>query len=178
MALPFDTSIVCPVFIGRTASLASFEHVFEQVRSGLGQTVLVSGEAGIGKSRLVAEVNARLGLEQARFLHGACLEQHHALPFAPLLDLLRTLLFTGSREAFLTHLAPFAPELIKLLPDLAIFLPDVRPTSVLSPAQEKRRLFVTFTHCLLGLAEQGPLVLVIEDLQRNRVVLAPVAPHR
>lgn len=164
MALPFDTSVVCPVFIGRTASLASFEHVFEQVRSGQGQTVLVSGEAGIGKSRLVAEVNARLGSEQVCFLHGACFEQNRTLPFAPLLDVLRTQLLTGSRDAFLTHLTPFAPELIKILPDLAIFLPDVRSTPVLSPVQEKRRLFVTFTHCLLGLAEQGLLVLVIEDL--------------
>ncbi len=55
MAMPSDKSVVCPVLIGRTASLASFERVFEQVGNGQGQTVLVSGEAGIGKSRLVAE---------------------------------------------------------------------------------------------------------------------------
>jgi len=57
MALPFDTSVVCPVFIGRTAVLASFERIVEQVGNGQGQTVLVSGEAGIGKSRLVGELH-------------------------------------------------------------------------------------------------------------------------
>jgi DNA-binding CsgD family transcriptional regulator len=164
MALPFDTSVVCPVLIGREASLASFTRVFEQVKHGQGHTVLVSGEAGIGKSRLVAEARAQIGPEQACFLQGSCFEQDRALPFAPLVDLLRSLLLGGSREAFLPHLAPFAPELIKLVPDLAIFLPDVRPTQVLSPEQEKHRFFATLTHCLLGLAEQRPLVLVIEDL--------------
>ncbi len=164
MAMPSDKSVVCPVLIGRTASLASFERVFEQVGNGQGQTVLVSGEAGIGKSRLVAEARARVGQEQARFLQGACFEQDRSLPFAPLLDVLRTLLVTGSREPSLRSLAPFAPELLKILPDLALWLPEVRPTPALSPEQEKRRLFVALTHFLLGQADQGPLVLLIEDL--------------
>ena len=164
MVMPFDTSVVCPVLIGRQASLASFKRVFEQVKSGQGQAVLVSGEAGIGKSRLVAEARARAGPEQMCFLQGTCCEQDRTLPFAPLVDLLRSLLLTDSREAFLPHLVPFAPELIKLVPDLALSLPDVRPTPVLSPEQEKRRCFATLTHCLLGLAAPRPLALVMEDL--------------
>jgi DNA-binding CsgD family transcriptional regulator len=164
MALPFDTSVVCPVLIGRTEALASFARVFAQVTSGQGQAVLVSGEAGIGKSRLVAEARARAGPEQVCFLQGSCCEQDRALPFAPLVDLLRSLLLGDSREAFLPHLVPFAPELIKLVPDLALFLPEVSPTPVLSPEQEKHRCFATLTHCLLGLAEPRPLVLVMEDL--------------
>jgi len=54
----FDTSVVCPVLIGRTASRASCERVFEQLGNGQGQTVLVSGEADIGTSCLVAEASA------------------------------------------------------------------------------------------------------------------------
>src|SRR2546423_803078 len=164
MAKQFDTSAVCPVLIGREASLASFERVFEQVKSGQGQTILVSGEAGIGKSRLVAEARARVEREQAHFLQGHCFEQDRSLPFAPLLDLLRTLLLSGSRTETLRSLAPVAPELIKLLPDLTLWLPEVTPTPALSPEQEKRRLFVALTSFVLGQAEQRPLVLTIEDL--------------
>ncbi len=164
MAMPFDTSTVCPVLIGREASLASFERVFEQIKSGQGKTILVSGEAGIGKSRLVAEARARVGQEQAHFLQGHCFEQDRSLPFAPLLDLLRTLLLSGSREASLRSLEPVAPELMKILPDLTLWLPEVKPTPLLEPAQEQRRLFVALTHFLLGQAEQYPLVLSIEDL--------------
>src|SRR5436190_1996892 len=42
MAMSFDTSVVCPILIGRTESLASFERVFAQVQSGQGHTLLVS----------------------------------------------------------------------------------------------------------------------------------------
>jgi DNA-binding CsgD family transcriptional regulator/Flp pilus assembly protein TadD len=164
MARSFDTSVVCPVLIGREAFLASFERVFEQVKDGQGQTILISGEAGIGKSRLVAEVKVRVGQEQAHFLQGHCFEQDRALPFAPLVDLLRALLLGGSRTEALHSLAPVAPELIKLLPDLDIFLPEVTPTPALEPEREKRRLFVALTHFLLGQTEQRPLVLSIEDL--------------
>src|SRR5579864_4144752 len=164
MAMPFDTSVVCPVFIGRTAALASFERIVEQVGNGRGQMVLVSGEAGIGKSRLVAEAKASVGQERARFLQGACFEQDRALPFAPLLDMLRTLLVSQSRDASLRSLAPLAPELIKLLPELALWLPDVTPTPLLSPEQEKHRLFVALTSFVLEQTNQSPVLLVIEDL--------------
>lgn len=164
MAMPFDTSVVCPVFIGRTAALASFEHVFEQVRNEQGQTVLVSGKAGIGKSRFVLEAKARIGQNQALFLQGNCFEQDRSLPFAPILDVLRTLLISSSRESTLSPLAPFAPELIKILPELALWIPELTPTSVLEPEQEKRRLFVALTSFLLEQADQRPVLLVIEDL--------------
>ena len=57
MTTPFDASVVCPVLIGRTAELAAFHLLLEQAKSGSGHVALLSGEAGVGKSRLVAEVN-------------------------------------------------------------------------------------------------------------------------
>lgn len=164
MALPFDTPVVCPVFIGREAVLASFAHVFAQITRGQGHTVLVCGEAGIGKSRLVAEVTARLGPEQAQVLRGICFEQDRTLPFAPLVDLLRTLLLSPERDATLHRLAPWVPALLTLLPSLALFLPEVRPAPPLEPEQEQRRLFVALTSFLFDQSEHRPLVLVIEDL--------------
>ena len=164
MAMSFDTSVVCPILIGRTESLASFERVFAQVQSGQGHTLLVSGEAGIGKSRLVSEVSARIGPEQAQLLHGTCFEPDRTLPFAPLVDLLRSLLFSGSPQEALHALTPVAPELIKLLPDLALWLPEVTPTPSLGSEQEQHRLFAALTHFFFGLTDQRPVVLVIEDL--------------
>jgi len=147
--MPFDTSVLCPVLIGRTVALASFERVFEQIGNEQGQTVLVSGEAGIGKSRFVLEAKARIGQNQVWFLQGNCFEQDRSLPFAPILDVLRTLLISGSREATLRSLVPFAPELIKILPELVLWLPELTPTPALEPEQEKRRLFVALTSFLL-----------------------------
>ena len=55
MVVPLTQSIVCPVLIGRRFHLETLVQLIEQAYSGHGQTVLISGEAGIGKSRLVAE---------------------------------------------------------------------------------------------------------------------------
>jgi len=52
----FNELVVCPILIGRTAELAAFHLLAERAKSGQGQVALLSGEAGIGKSRLVAEL--------------------------------------------------------------------------------------------------------------------------
>ena len=56
MAVPFTRSIVCPMLIGRRSQLDTLVQFMEQAYSEHGQTVLITGEAGIGKSRLVAEI--------------------------------------------------------------------------------------------------------------------------
>src|SRR5688572_13181119 len=101
MSAPFETSIICPVLIGRTAQLDLLDRAIAQASRGHGQAVLIAGEAGIGKSRLVAEAGARFRTRQveslqpgARILQGRCFEPDRVLPYAPLLDLLRTYLAT------------------------------------------------------------------------------------
>src|SRR5215813_6541584 len=92
-------SIVCPVLIGRTSHLEALVQLIEQACGGQGQTVLIAGEAGIGKSRLVTEAMRDLGLSQAQTLAHAslildsrCFEPDRSLPYAPLLDVLRVFL--------------------------------------------------------------------------------------
>lgn len=97
-------------------------------------------------------------------MQGVCSAQDRALPLAPFLDVLRTLLLSVSQDEYLAQIAPFAPELIKILPDLALWLPEVRPTPALEPEQEKRRLFTALASFLLGLSKQGPILLILEDL--------------
>jgi hypothetical protein len=58
MATPFHKPVVCPVLIDRVDELTAIYTLIEQANSGRGQVVLLAGEAGIGKSRLVAEAKA------------------------------------------------------------------------------------------------------------------------
>ena len=74
--------------VGRAAELAVLEHAVDGLASGAGQVLLLSGEAGIGKSRLVAEARARRQ-EQALWLEGRCLEMTAAASYGPFLDALR-----------------------------------------------------------------------------------------
>ena len=56
MTAPFETPIVCPVLIGRERQIDVLLRLVDQARTGQGQTTLIAGEAGIGKSRLIAEL--------------------------------------------------------------------------------------------------------------------------
>src|SRR5258707_11764417 len=133
----FNQPVICPVLIGRKLDCDALFRFIEHTRSGDGQIVALSGEAGIGKSRLIAETRARAAQAGMLVLQGNCFEPDHALPYAPLLDMLRAYCITHDSEEVIRSLGPTAPELVKLLPDLTSIVPDLTPTAVLEPEQEK-----------------------------------------
>jgi len=55
MAIPLDKPVTCPILIGRTREVATLHSLINSTKSGQGHVALIRGEAGIGKSRLVAE---------------------------------------------------------------------------------------------------------------------------
>lgn len=160
----FLKSIVSPVVVGRTIQLESIEQSLHYAKMGRGQTLLISGEAGIGKSRLVAEAKARTSQQGIRVLQGNCFETDGVLPYAPLCDLLRSTLGASSAEQQTSILASIGPELSKVLPEITLWLPDFIPTPMLPPEQEKRRLLEAFHLFFSRLAASGPLLVVIEDI--------------
>jgi predicted ATP-dependent serine protease len=75
MEARFPSPITCPVMIGRVKELATLRLLVDRVHSGEAQVVLVSGEAGIGKSRLVAEANASAAAHGFLLLEGQLSDQ-------------------------------------------------------------------------------------------------------
>lgn len=126
--------------IGRDADLQTLLMLAATVRTGQGQTGLVAGEADVGKSRLVAELRDTLERDGFRVCEGQCFEVDQALPYAPVLDLLRAQLDDLSPERVGTILGLAAPVLASLLPELDGFSPVKPPLPRLDPAQEKQRL--------------------------------------
>jgi DNA-binding CsgD family transcriptional regulator/tetratricopeptide (TPR) repeat protein len=157
--------IVSPILIGREAELATLRRALEAARAGAGGAVLVSGDAGIGKSRLVAELRARAQTLGCLVLQGVCFESDRALPYAALLDLLRTLVAHQPAEVVAAWLLPSARQLVRTVPELADWLPGVTPAPPLEPEAEKRRLFHSVGRLFVRIATDQPLVLVVEDLQ-------------
>src|SRR5258708_18814653 len=88
---------MCPVFIGRAPERDALYRLIDRTRSGQGQVALVCGEAGIGKSRLVAEAKVYAAHDFLLLLEGHCFQTDSAFPYAPLLDLFRS---------YFAHLAP------------------------------------------------------------------------
>ena len=163
----FDKSVVCPVLIGRENDLQTLDRLMAQSQEGRGQVALISGEPGIGKSRLVREARARAP-QGTVILEGACFQTESALPYAPLLDLFRNFFGTHPPPAaeITRLLEPWAPQLVKLFPELTRYLPGLTPgaTSSPDPEQEKRRLFHALAQTLTELAQRQPLILILEDI--------------
>ncbi len=167
MATVFNKPVVCPVLIGRSGDLAALRTLVDQAKRGQGQVALMSGEAGIGKSRLVAEGKTYALAQGCRLLQGNCFPGDSSCPYAPLLDLLRTHFAGQSRTEIATELGPFAREFAQLIPDLVHELPGSTSPPLLhplEPEQEKRRLFEALTRWFTGLATKQPVLLVIEDV--------------
>src|SRR5437588_6174196 len=167
MVLSPNKPIVCPVLIGRAADLTAIHMLIDQAKQGIGQVALVSGEAGIGKSRLVAEGKTYALAQGFRLLQGNCFPGDVSCPYAPLLELLRSHFASQSRTEIAIELKPFAREFAQLIPDLVPPLPDSAPTSPLTPLapeQEKRRIFEALTRWFTGLAAKQPVLLIIEDV--------------
>src|SRR2546421_1545061 len=150
---------MCPVFIGRVSERDALFRLIDRIRSGLGGVALVCGEAGIGKSRLVAEAKAYAEAQDFFLLQGNCFQMDSSYPYAPLLDLLR-----ASAVPTADAPDPIVLEFARLLPELAPDLSGPLPAPQPDPEQEKRRLFAALTRFFKERASQRPVLLVIEDL--------------
>jgi len=157
-------SFVTPIIVGRTEELRKLGATLVAVQDGAGRCVLLSGEAGIGKSRLSAEIRARASDSGFTTLEGRCFEQDRSFPYAPLIDMLRPFFAQSAISDRLAAVGPLAPELVKLLPELASHLSVTQLAPPLETEVEKRRLFEALTSLFLHLADARPLLLIVEDL--------------
>jgi DNA-binding NarL/FixJ family response regulator len=159
-----EQSVVCPVLIARDAPLSAGYHALDRARAAHGGTLLVSGEAGIGKSRFVRAVAERARTLGFLTLQGACFETDRAHPYAPLLDLVRTSAATTSPSLAAHYFEGASTELVALFPELRSIFPDAPARQALDPEEDRRRLFHAFTEAIHTVGGVQPALLVIEDV--------------
>ena len=148
-----------PTLVGRVEELGILEAARKRAADGDPAVVLVGGEAGVGKTRLVAELTSRRANDGTRVLAGGCLPVGDgAMPYAPIVEALRALLGEVGVAAVRELAGPSWPELARVLP--ALGEPQADPAG---PAAQAR-LFELLLGLLGRLSEQAPLVLVVEDL--------------
>jgi len=147
-----------PVFVGRDAELALLARALDVAAGGTAGTVLVGGESGAGKSRLIREFAAKAG-DRTLVLVGGCVAvSAAALPYAPITAVLRELVRSrGAAEVAALLPGNQAAELAALLPAFGD-----QPAGG-DPAMTRARLFETLLTLVEVLAEERPLTLVIED---------------
>ncbi|MEK6719648.1 MAG: AAA family ATPase [Chloroflexota bacterium] len=154
-----------PLYVGRLPELERLGEAVAGVHDGA-KLVVVAGDAGIGKTRLVAQFLARFAPDEIRILAGGCLAlPGGGLPYAPLAEALR-------RFARDTEPAELGRLLGAARPELARLVPDLDPTWVVSPDRDARgdradqaRLFELVIGLIGRIGAEAPVVFVIEDVQ-------------
>ena len=151
--------------IGRAAELAELEAALSEAADERPSIVFLAGESGVGKSRLLAELQERAVENGALVLAGDCVDLGESeLPYVPLVAALRPLARSGDPALTEPVRAAVAPLLPGLAPDSDHRSPDTRPDEPHATSLTQSRLFEGFLSLLNALGEQRPVLLLIEDL--------------
>lgn len=161
--------------VGRDQELELLLERWRRVQAGAGQCSLITGEPGIGKSRLVRELRRRAAGDAPRLFEGRCSPQAQNTALFPIVELLGSALGLDQEveaagkiarlEAELTAqgLTP-TEELPLLLPLFSLPLAEPYAASAVPPQQQKARTLDALVSLLFGMAAQEPLLLLVEDL--------------
>ena len=163
-------------FVGREHERRLLGKHWKLTQKGEGQAVLISGEAGIGKSRLVGQFREDLGIAPHTWIEAFCSPYSQDTPFAPMIELLNQLLAWRGDESEAERLAalervlwPTGLKLEEAVPLVAGLLnlkaPERYPALQLPPQEARKRLMATLTRWLEASARRQPLVMMLEDLQ-------------
>jgi DNA-binding CsgD family transcriptional regulator len=158
MTVLYDKSVFSPVLIGRSSEVQALRLFIERAKGGKGQAAFISGEGGVGKSRLVSEAVSYAVTQGFLHLQGICFQPDTVRPYAPFCDLLRTSMPKGMHDQ---HSIPFQEREL-LLSELTSS--RVGETSFPDPEQQKQHLFDRLRQFFVHPSAQQPLMLVIEDI--------------
>ncbi len=150
-------------FVGREREWTQLSGVLQQALDGRGWVVLLAGEPGIGKTRLLEELASLATARGARVLMGCCYEMEQNMAYAPVVEALRPLLSAMSAGPPPCPPAQLA-AVAELLPELRQTWPNLPPYQPLPPDAERTRLLNALTQVVRLCTQGEPLVLLLDDL--------------
>jgi class 3 adenylate cyclase/tetratricopeptide (TPR) repeat protein len=163
-------------YVGREEERNLLMNRWAQARKGKGQLVMITGEAGIGKSRLLQQFKEDLGGMPHTWIEGESSQYEQDTPFAPTIDLLENAFQWTSEtppqqkiEELERSFSVAGVDSVKAIPLVASLFgfnapADRYPPLLLSPEQQRLQLLQTLVDWLIGTSRLQPTVLVVEDL--------------
>jgi len=152
------------VLAGRDREVGALRVAWDRAAAGHSGLVMITGEAGIGKTALAQDLAADAEQDGATVLRTRCYEAERSLFLQPIAEAVAPVVSRMAAGALRQLLGEHAPALAALLPEAAA-LAGASPSWHVSPEMERRRSFQAVTAFLASLADRDPVLLVVDDLQ-------------
>jgi DNA-binding SARP family transcriptional activator len=146
-------------FVARAHELARLRGLWAEVAGGARVAVIVGGEAGIGKTRLAAELARTVQRAGGLVLYGRC-DEGLAVPYQPFVEALRPAATAMGQDRLRAELGRFAPELVRLLPELGALGEPARA----DPETERFAMFEAVSALVEAATRGRPTLVVLDDL--------------
>ncbi|PKB73402.1 MAG: hypothetical protein BZY75_02130 [SAR202 cluster bacterium Io17-Chloro-G7] len=153
-----------PIFVGRSSEFVRLATALDDALENRGRLVMLAGEPGIGKTRIMEHLASRAEAQGASVLWGWSYEEEGAPPYWPWMQLIRAYIQGKAPDRLISDFGPGASDVAALVPELRQALPDLEPSPPLEPEQARFRLFESITTFLKNAARTQPLMLVLDDL--------------
>jgi predicted ATPase len=150
-------------FVGRSAELERLRTLMPRAGKRSQRIVLLGGEAGSGKSRLVREFAAEAAAQGVLVLSGSS-DAVVRTPYGPFVEALDQLARAVEPDELSAALGAGGGELTRLIPELPSIVGELPPPAEADPDTERHRLHTTVTHLLVGISRVRPVLLVLEDV--------------
>ena len=152
-------------FVERAAERATLRRLLDDTLAGHGRLGLIAGEAGVGKSRLVAEISDEAEARGIRVLTGHCVEMMGAPPYLPYVETIEQAVNNRrSPLALRQALGDVAAEIARIAPAVRRAFPDIPPPVELPAELARRYMWNALSEFMSRASQVQPLLLVLEDL--------------
>jgi class 3 adenylate cyclase/tetratricopeptide (TPR) repeat protein len=150
--------------VGRRNELQQLQQHWATAQQATGQLVLLSGEPGVGKTRLAQDVVAYAQKSGATILRGGCYEYEATTPYLPFVEAFREWTHRQSPEQLRRALGTTATEIAKFAPEVELKLGALPINPPLSPSEDRMRLFDNAARFLQSLAAEHGLLVFVDDV--------------
>ena len=150
-------------FVGRRGEREQLTAAWKEAAAGGRRVALISGEPGVGKTRLAAEIARAAHDEGATVLYGRC-DEDLGVPYQPFVEALRPYVTNCPADDLALQIAPHGGDLARLVPQIAERVPNLSEALRADPETERYRLFDAIGSFLTKVGSAQPVVLVLDDL--------------
>jgi class 3 adenylate cyclase len=151
-------------YVGRSEERSVLRQAVSRAVAGGGGVVLIAGEAGLGKTRLVDEIAAEAKASGMFVVRGQCYDMEGALPYVPFVEAIEYGLTVTTGDAFRSAMGDAGPEIARFVPKVRVAYPDLPPPLALPSDQARHYMFESVCDFFGRAAAIQPMMIVLEDL--------------